>query len=57
MSTDVLQESDDDLFTAYQCHIYEVETDIESLFRREGRLVGRASLPYLHLPLFLTENG
>ena len=52
---DVLPESDDDLFTAYQRLIYEVETDIESLFRREGRLVGRASLPYVQLPLFLTE--
>ena len=52
---DFMPEGDDDLFAAYQRMVYEVETELEVLFRREGRSLVRASATYLQLPLFWTE--
>ncbi len=51
----LLPESDDDLFAAYQRMIYEIETDIETLFRRQGRSVADVSAPLYQLPLWWNE--
>jgi len=51
----LMPESDDDLFAGYQRMIFEVETDIEQLFMRDGMVVARARLGYSTLPLWWNE--
>jgi hypothetical protein len=51
----LMPESDDDLFAGYQRMIYEVETDMEQLFMRQGLVVARASSSYSLLPLWWNE--
>jgi hypothetical protein len=51
----LMPESDDDLYAAYQRMIYEIETDIETLFRRDGRTVADVTLPLFQLPLWWNE--
>lgn len=51
----LLPESDDDLFAGYQRMIYEIETDIETLFARDGRRVARVHDRFYQLPLWWNE--
>lgn len=50
-----LPESDDDLFAGYQRMIYEIETDIETLFRTRGTRIAQAKTSYVQLPLWWNE--
>ncbi len=50
-----LPESDDDLFASHQRLIYEVETELELLFRTEGRRLAKVHLPMIQLPIFWPE--
>ena len=52
---ELLPESDDDLFAAYQRMIYEIETDIETMFRTSGWVVSNVRLEYVQLPLWWNE--
>ena len=50
-----MPESDDDLIEAYQRMIYEVETDMETMFRRQGMQTAKQQSAYFQLPLWWNE--
>lgn len=54
-TSELLPESDDDLFAAYQRMVFEIETDLETLFRTAGARVCGLRSPYVALPLWWNE--
>ena len=52
---ELMPEADDDLIAGYQRMIYEIPTDIQQLFVRDGNAIAQLRQSYIQLPLWWNE--
>ena len=52
---ELMPEADDDLIAGYQRMIFEIPTDIQQLFTRDGLEIAQVRTPYIQLPLWWNE--